>query len=349
MTTREIFGQEGSDESSQNEHKPVDARNVDWTPTCPECDGQVVSEDVEAVCAECGLVVSVDALAREPGLKAHAPTNTERTGEWAVEPVNELRTDKGLHTTFFVTTDGKGNTLSSERKDKMHRLKRRHKRFTMANKRNQRLNEGFRDIGMLGANLELPEFVTTQASRYLEAAKRERLPGGRMAWESLAAGAVLLAGRATGVERSPEQIAQYAKTSEERVCAAGRKIRLQTDVEAPPVRDRAVDTVVAELDNVVDVATGLELVRVAERLMRIADAEPIGPGTARVTVAGAAVYAADRLTAGKAVTQAEVVDAIETTVPSSKHKVSSYSRALYDASEHRLTPGDDVADLVTAD
>ncbi|WP_160140691.1 hypothetical protein [Haloarcula mannanilytica] len=65
------------------------------------------------------------------------------------------------------------------------------------------MNEGFRDIGRLGANLELPEHVTTDAARYLEAAKDERLPGGRMAWESLAAGAVLLAGRASGVERTP--------------------------------------------------------------------------------------------------------------------------------------------------
>ncbi|PSQ90863.1 MAG: hypothetical protein BRD30_04075, partial [Bacteroidetes bacterium QH_2_63_10] len=59
--------------------------------------------------------------------------------------------------------------------------------------------------------------------------------------------------------------------------------------------------------------------------------------------------AADRLTDGKAVTQAQVVEAIEATVPSSTSKLSSYSRALYDASERRLTPGDDVAELVTAD
>lgn len=54
---------------------------------------------------------------------------------------------------------------------------------------------------MLGANLELPDHVTADAAHYLESAKDARLPGGRMAWESLAAGAVLLAGRASGVER----------------------------------------------------------------------------------------------------------------------------------------------------
>ena len=133
MSVRTIFGEEVSDESSENE--AVDVRNVDWRASCPECEGRVISEDVEAVCADCGLVVSIDALERSPGLKAHAPTGSERDGEWAVEPTKELRVDKGLHTTFFLSTDGKGNTLSPERKDKIGRLRRRHKRFTMHDKR----------------------------------------------------------------------------------------------------------------------------------------------------------------------------------------------------------------------
>jgi transcription initiation factor TFIIB len=348
MSTRVIFGKEGSDESNSNER--VDVRNVDWTPTCPECEGRVVSENVEAVCAECGLVVSVDALERKPGLKSHAPTNTERSGEWAVETVNELRTDKGLHTTFFLQTDGKGNPLSTKKFEEMRRLRRRHKRFTMTSDRDKRMNEGFRDIGMLGANLELPSFVTTQAARYLEKAKKHQLPGGRMAWESLAAGAVLLAGRATGVERTPTQIARYAKTSRERVCAAARKIRVQTDVDVPPVRGRAVETVVRQLDDAgVDLETGLELARVAERLLDIADAEPIGPGTPRLTVAGAAVYVADRVTDGKAVTQAEVVDAVEQTMPTSIWKVKTYAQELYAVGERRVQTTDDVAESVAAD
>ncbi|WP_144443757.1 cyclin family protein [Haloarcula hispanica] len=100
-----------------------------------------------------------------------------------------------------------------------------------------------------------------------------------MAWESLAAGAVLLAGRASGVERTPAQIAQFAKSSRERVCAAARKIRLQTPVDAPVVRDRAVDRVVTPLgETCIDVETGIELVRVGERLLDVADTVPIGPG-----------------------------------------------------------------------
>jgi len=175
MSVRDIFAEEGSDRSSGN--KRFDARNVAWRPTCPECEGQVISEDVEAVCGDCGLVVTIDALEREPGLKAHAPDNTSRTGEWAVEPTTELRVDKGLHTTFFLNSDGKGNALSSKQKEKMGRLRRRHKRFQMDSRWMNRLNEGFRDIGMIGTNLGIPEHVQTDASRFLEGARRAGVCG----------------------------------------------------------------------------------------------------------------------------------------------------------------------------
>jgi transcription initiation factor TFIIB len=66
-------------------------------------------------------------------------------------------------------------------------------------------------------------------------------------------------------------------------------------------------------------------------------------------VAGAAVYAADRLTDGKAVTQADVVRAVEATVPTSRWKISNYSRELHDASERRHQPTAAVAGLVADD
>jgi transcription initiation factor TFIIB len=292
----------------------------------------VVQRGIETVCAACGLVMAEDALDRGPSLQAHAPTTSDRSGEWACEPVSDLRVDKGLVTTFFLGSDGKGNPLSPETRSRMGQLKRQHKRFTMADKRDQRLNEGFRDIGMLGANLGLPKHVQVDAARYLQVAKRERLPGGRMAWEALAAGAVLLAVRETPFERTPAEIAQFAKTDEERLCAAARKLRLDGGVNAPAVREDCVDLVVCGLETVgveLSVAQSVQLVRVADRLLELADSEPVGPGTSRLTMAGAAVYAADRLTPGKWVTQAEVVAAVEVTLPSSQSALAVYARELY--------------------
>jgi len=120
-------------------------------------------------------------------------------------------------------------------------------------------------------------------------------------------------------------------------------------MDAPVVRDRAVDRVVTALGEAgISVETGIELVRVGERLLDVADTVPIGPGTARMTVAGAAVYAADRLTPGKALTQADVV-AVSETVPTSKSKIASYSQVVYEAGETQLTPTDPVSELVAGD
>lgn len=83
--------------------------------------------------------------------------------------------------------------------------------------------------------------------------------------------------------------------------------------------------------------------------MRIADTEPVGPGTSRMSVAGAAVYTADRLTDGKALTQAEVTTAVEAMLPTTKGRVARDSRELYDSAERRVQSMNEVAELVAAD
>jgi len=134
------------------------------------------------------------------------------------------------------------------------------------------------------------------------------------------------------------------------VCAAARKVRLQTPVDLPVVRDWAVDRVVTPLGEIgIDGETGIELVRIGERLLDVADTVPIGPGTARMIVAEAAVYAADQLTPGKILIQADVVAAVSETVPTSKYKIARYSQAVYEAGETHLTPTDSVAELVAGD
>ncbi|GCF14486.1 hypothetical protein Harman_24210 [Haloarcula mannanilytica] len=97
MSSNVIFGKEGSDESSTER---TETQTTGWQTQCPECEGRVIAVDVEAVCTDCGLVVTEDTLDRSPGVKTHGPDCDKQTGEWAVETTNDLRVDKGLHTTF---------------------------------------------------------------------------------------------------------------------------------------------------------------------------------------------------------------------------------------------------------
>ncbi len=311
---------------------------------CPECEGQVVTEDEQSFCTDCGLVVAAEWVDRSPTL---ADLGMIGNADQSIETVDPLRTDKGLHTKIGRNTDGHGNPLSDEQWETVQRLRKWHKRmqFGRQRKRTKRLNEGLRDVEMIGGNLGLPEHVIRQAARFLRRASEARLPGGRMAWEALAGGAVLLAVRASSVDREEIDVAvaRYTKAPHERVCAAGRKIRCECGVDAAVIRpDAVMDVVEALADDAMPGARAVRTWLLAHHLLALGDAVPVGPGTPRSTVAGAAVYAADRLLSEKHLTQGQVATAASTVVETSQNRIARYSRELVDAyeAEHGTTdPG----------
>ncbi|WP_226022852.1 transcription initiation factor IIB family protein [Halomicrobium salinisoli] len=300
---------------------------------CPECQGQVITEDEESFCTECGLVVAAEWVDRSPSL---ADLGMVGDAEMSIEPVNELRVDNGMHTKIAKSTDGRGNPLSSERWQKFQRLRKRHKRYQFGTQRNRakRLNEALRDVEMIGGNLDLPDHIVKMAAQYMRGAAEARLPGGHMAWETLAGGAVLLAVRKSRIDRTEidKAVTTHTKAPRERVCAAARKIRCETEADVPVVRPEAVMDIVDALKE--DALPGAQAVRrwrLAQYLMQLGDQEPVGPGTPRSTVAAAALYAADRLLPEKQFTQQQVADAASTVVPTSKGRIARYSRELFDA------------------
>jgi len=300
--------------------------------TCPECEGQVVTKDETSFCTACGLVVADEWVDRSPTLNDLGMVGE---ADKSIETVDPLQADKGLATKMGQHTDGHGNPLSNERWDRVQTLRKWHKRFRFGGqrKRTKRCNEGLRDIEMIGANLALPEYVVKTAAQYLRRAADAHLPGGRMAWESLAGGAVLLAVRASDIERADidSAVAAYTKAPRERVCAAARKIRCQCEVDAPVVRPNAVMAVLDALDEeAIPGARAVRTWRLACYLLELGDQVPVGPGTSRCTVAAAALYGADRLLPGKHVTQGQVAEAAATVVPTSKCRVAQYSRELVD-------------------
>jgi transcription initiation factor TFIIB len=123
--------------------------------------------------------------------------------------------------------DGQGNWLSTDKTRQLRRLRRQHDRLVG---RNDRVTEALRDVDGIGANLVVPEYVRVDAARLIQVAKERRLPCGRLSWEALAGGAVVLAARnRLDSECVPtvEEVARYTKATLERTCAAARKIRVE--------------------------------------------------------------------------------------------------------------------------
>lgn len=295
---------------------------------CPECGGRVRTRNHETYCVKYGLVVVAERFDDTPTNGANGPTRRNGPEEWSVEPTTEVRVKRGLGGTFNLGKDGRGRPLSAEKRKRLGRMRRLDKRMTNKEKR---LNEAMRDAELIGENLGLPEHVIESAARVLRQASAENLPGGRMSWEALAGGAIALQARDAGVGRDLQEVAVYAKASHERVCAGARKLRLDLNLDVPPARTRVVDNVLAALGDAIDDDAAARLGRVGCHVVDLGDRACIGSGTPRQTVGTAAVYAADRLTPSKQLTQAEVVDAGSTIVDTSLSRIRRYSRELHDA------------------
>ncbi|WP_114579431.1 transcription initiation factor IIB family protein [Saliphagus sp. LR7] len=330
---------------STNAHEATETKTGEREPasqsTCVECEGRIITAEQTSYCEECGLVVTADHIDHSPTRRRHGPRGGG-PAEWGCESVTQLRIDKGLHTTFFLTSDGYGNALSSAQQDKYDRLKQRHKRFQVESKRAIRLNEALRDVQMIGGNLGLPSHVVVDAGRLVKRAGEAGVPGAWTSWEGVAAGAVLLAATDAGVDRPSREVACYGKVSHVRLCAAARKIRCYVSIDIPPIQEDAVATVLETLDkSAINSGAYLRLRDVAQHLLELADEEPIGAGTPRLTVAAAAVYAADRLLGSEWLTMQQVADAISVIVETSKDKINRYSATLrteYAEREEAATP-----------
>ncbi|WP_136718625.1 transcription initiation factor IIB family protein [Halorientalis salina] len=318
--------------NQQTDNQPAESVTVERDPThrsaCPDCDALLVSNDEVSFCQDCGLIVAQEYLEREPTL---AETGAKAGEEYQVEATNPFRDGKSIGSTFWHS-DIDSCAPSTTRAKQLNRMLTKHRRYayTGDRHRSKRLDDVCYDIQLLRSALGLPEVVAIEAARWMRQAKEARLPGGHMAWESLAAGAVLLAIRDAGFAHDPETVAEFAKTNHERLCAAARKLRVELGLDVPPVRQDVVTTVLDGLD-AGDGGTAVRTWRLARHLLAIADEQGIGSGTPRLTVAAAAVYTADRLTDGKQWTRQAVVDAANPVVELSMSKLDQYNPRLYDA------------------
>lgn len=332
MASRTISGNEGSGEQTAETERWSVERARSFRDSCPECGGGIIADRYDSHCEVCGLVVSEEHVDRGPTLVDLGLIGYKN--ERSTQTIDPFRTDKGLHTKITTGNDGYGNPLTAKQRRKFGKLRKWHRRFQFdgERKRHKRLNEGLKDVEMLGANLALPRYVQEDAARWLKQASEERLPGGHMAWESLAAGSIALAARNAGIPRATIEVSVYAKATHERVCAAARKIRIELDLDVPPIRSECVEVVLDALDeDVLDGDAYLKLAVVGRHLVELADENSVGSGTPRITVAASSVYAANRLIGKRWITQQQMVDAASTIVETSRSKIGSYSRALYDA------------------
>ena len=295
----------------QDEQHTTEQRR-DETTSCPECGGQLVTDEEhgETACVDCGLIVESDAVDRGPEWRAF--DSKERDSKSRVgAPTTTMMHDKGLSTNIgWQDKDAYGKSLSSRQRQKMQRLRTWNERFRTRDSKERNLKQALGEIDRMASALGLPKPVRETASViYRRALDEDLLPGRSI--EGVATAALYAAARQLNNPRSLDEFAAVSRVEKMEMTRTYRYIVRQLGLEVKPADpEQYVPRFVSRLE-LTD-----EVEREARRLLQSAKEAAITSGKSPVGLAAAAVYAAALLTNQK-VTQSqvgEVADISEVTI-----------------------------------
>jgi transcription initiation factor TFIIB len=314
---------------TRDEETAEEAQTADETETCPECSGPLVSDSAhgETVCADCGLVVESDEIDRGPEWRAFDSSERDQKSRVGAPTTNMLH-DHGLSTNIgWQDRDAYGNTLSSNQRQKMQRLRTWNERLRTSDHSERNLKQALGEIERMASALGLPENVRETASViYRRALEEDLLPGRSI--EGIATASLHAAARMAGVPRSIDEVARVSRVDEETFQRAYRYIVKELELEVQPADPTEYLPRFASKLDIPD-----ETERRARELLEAGKREAVHSGKSPVGLAAAALYAAGVLTNAD-VTQkeiSEVTDISEVTIRNRYQELLETAAAVEEA------------------
>jgi transcription initiation factor TFIIB len=297
VTTRERLSDRPPDESQTAESA------VDESDVCPECGGTITGGGHdERVCADCGLVVDSQRIDAGPEWRAFDAAERDEKSRVGAPTTNMLH-DKGLSTTIgFDTTDAYGNTLGTQKRRQLHRLRTWNRRSRTEDAQDRNLRHALGEIDRMASALGLPRPVRETASAIYRRALDEDLLRGRSI-EGMATAALYAASRLERVARSVDEVTTVSRVDGLEIKRAYRYLDRELGLETPPAHpSEYVGRFASELD------CAEETERLARDLIETVVEEGVHSGKSPVGIAASALYAAGRLT-DESLTQGDVSEA----------------------------------------
>ena len=121
----------GTEESEEESVSESEEETTSESLVCPECSGNVIADDEhgETICDDCGLVITEDSVDRGPEWRAFDAKEKDQKSRVGAPTTNTMH-DKGLSTNIdWRDRDAYGNSLSSNQRQKMQRLRKWNERF----------------------------------------------------------------------------------------------------------------------------------------------------------------------------------------------------------------------------
>jgi transcription initiation factor TFIIB len=286
---------------------------------CPECGGKLSAdtEHGETVCRDCGLVVEEDEIDRGPEWRAFDSAEKDEKSRVGA-PTTNMMHDKGLSTNIdWRDQDAYGNSLSSNQRQKMQRLRKWNERFRTRDSKERNLKQALGEIDRMSSALGLPDNVRETASVIYRRALDENLLPGRSI-EGVSTASVYAAARQAGVPRSLDEVAGVSRVEKSEIARTYRYVVRELGLEVQPADPESY---------VPRFASDLELSDEAEnrarKLLQNAKEQGVHSGKSPVGLAAAAVYAASLLTNEKTTQAAvsEVADISEVTIRNRYHEL----------------------------
>jgi transcription initiation factor TFIIB len=222
----------------------TDEQTQSTTNQCPECSGQILTQNDETICQDCGLVIDDQQVDRGPEWRQFDSDTRRRTGS----PLTVTRHDRGLSTTIGYRKDGSGNTLSSRKRRQLARMRREQTRGRWQSKADRNLSHGLGETQRLTSSLDLSDTLRDQACQLFRSAQNEELLQGRSI-ESIAAASVYGVCRCNRQPLAIEDVVTVARDSRSHILSAYNALNQNLGLPVPPMHAKAyIPRLTSELD-----------------------------------------------------------------------------------------------------
>ncbi len=280
---------------------------------CPNCKDASLVRDYQrniVICDNCGRIVEEGIKDRGPEWRSFDQEQKEERSR-AGPPSTETIHDRGLSTQIDrKNKDVHGKSLSPERRSRMYRLRKWHKRVKVSGAKDRNLATALTDLDRMSSQLGLPKSVQEDASKIYRRAVNEDLIRGRSI-EGVASAVLYAACRMNQVPRTLDEITEVSRVDKNEISRSYRFLMRELDIRLSPIDPaRFVARFGSDLDISGEVrAKAIEIIREAQEKKLTSGKSPKG-------TAAAAIYVASLL-CGERRSQkdvAEVADVTEVTI-----------------------------------
>ncbi|WP_134671750.1 transcription initiation factor IIB [Halorussus marinus] len=291
---------------------------------CPECESaQLVksADGSEVVCEDCGLVLEDENIDRGPEWRAFNHSERQEKSRVGAPTTNTMH-DKGLTTTIdWKDKDAYGQSLSSEKRSQMNRLRKWQNRIRTKDAGERNLQFALSESDRMASALGVPRSVREVASVIYRRALNEDLIRGRSI-EGVATATLYAACRKEGIPRSLEEVAGVSRVERKEIGRTYRYISQELGLEMKPVDPtKYVPRFCSELDLPEEVqAKANEIIETSAEQGLLSGKSPTG-------YAAAAIYAASLLCNEKK-TQREVADVAQVTEVTIRNRYQEQIEAM---------------------